>query len=317
MSKFLIFAFFIIFFQGSCCYSQSPSALIPYELNGPDRKELIDYMVVEIQEKYYWKEDLINFYMLKHPIGHVNFAAKSAKADIYYFVWITGVVPQLVASEKTARIIEGSKRAEQRDLEKIMKIQKKGKYRIDSLFSIYKTYINTAAIKAPEEIRDSLKAIYNSRLNHIYNLYSKDGSDNAFEATANNDIYGNIEESISDYNERKLNKLKEEQIEKIDQVHSYVKSINDKIWIQVVTGNISKEKLLETLKNNSTEGFSNELIIFEKALTGGNLAFDLDLKMLGLVTANISSPGNEIELVFKSALNVEKLYKLIESNLPK
>ena len=86
MNKTFFIGALLLILLDSNCFSQTLSELVPFDLNTPDRSELIKYMTDEIEEKYYWKEKLVKFYTLKHPVGYVNFAAKSDKGDIYYFV---------------------------------------------------------------------------------------------------------------------------------------------------------------------------------------------------------------------------------------
>ena len=106
MAKTFIIGTLMLILFGSFCHSQTLSELVPFDLNTADRSELLKYMTDEIEAKYYWKENLVKFYTLKHPVGYVNFAAKSDKGDIYYFVWEIGIVPQLVAAENSNRIAE-------------------------------------------------------------------------------------------------------------------------------------------------------------------------------------------------------------------
>lgn len=100
----LIFVSFLIFKVG---YTQYVSILKPIIIPENIKKAYVASMVEEIAEKYYWKEDLIKFYEFSSPISKLNFAAKSSKGDIYYFLRLRGVIPQLAGAENSERISEG------------------------------------------------------------------------------------------------------------------------------------------------------------------------------------------------------------------
>jgi len=314
MAKKFIIGSLMLVLLGTYCYSQSLSELIPFDLNTADRSELIKYMTDEIEAKYYWKENLVKFYTLKHPVGYVNFAAKSDKGDIYYFVWEIGIVPQLVAAENSNRIAEGKKLAQKRDLEISEAIKKKVQDRIDSLYATYKTYIDTSVVLAPPEFRDSLRTLIYNELDREYKFNSMTGDYDSFKEETDSHIKGSIEGSIKYYEKTRVEKLLYEELKKIDQVNSLIYEINERISYGRLSDQRKKE-LIEILTKEYTDVCPNELNIFVKAITGS--VWEYEIRSVTVV--NVSNKNNSVEVgnAYNKAQNLEKIYLLVQEFLKK
>jgi hypothetical protein len=315
MFKTFIVAFLLLITHEIDCYSQTLSDLIPIDLNSSDKSELIKYMTDEIVEKYYWKENLVKFYTLKHPVGYVNFAAKSDKGDIYYFVWETGIVPQLVAAENSVRIAEGKKLAQKRDLEISEAVKKKVQDRIDSLYATYQMYIDSSVVLAPPEFKDSLRTLIYNELNQEYRFCSVTGDYDSFKEETDSHIKGSVEGSIKYYERTKVEKLRYEEVQKINQVNSLIYDINERISYGRLSGQRKKE-LIDILKKDFTDVCPNELNIFVNATSAGSF-MEYEIRSVTVVNISNWSSAAEVEIAYNKALNFEKIYLAVEKFLKK